>query len=267
MNVGLLGAGHIAVSLARGWQRAGARGPHLLFYDVLPGKAAEVAMRFDARAVGSVQVLVQGSDLVVVAVRPADVPALLGEVAPQLGERPLVSVAAGVTMQSIRQALGAQAAAGRVMPNIAAALGQGTFLFVAGTLGAHAETVREVFGLCGCVVDVGEEVYDVATAVSGCMPGFMAAFLEAMEQAGVEHGLEAPLARQLVLAAARGAVALISEAGETAAVRASVATPGGMTAAGLAALERLEAEEEAGMRVAVRDAVAAAVQRAQELGS
>ena len=77
------------------------------------------------------------------------------------------------------------------MPNVAAAMGRGVFLLVAGTLwAAQLDAVRDLFGRAGSVVEIGESLFDPATAVAGCGPGFTALFIEALAQAGVEAGLD-----------------------------------------------------------------------------
>ncbi len=123
------------------------------------------------------------------------------------------------------------------MPNVAAALGLGVFLFVPGTLGAAAEPVRELFAAAGTVVEVAEEEYDVGTAIASCMPGFVARLAEAFTAAGVAGGLSPATAAAVTLGGLHGAAAALAAAGDPAAVAAAAATPGGMTAAGIAALD------------------------------
>jgi len=107
------------------------------------------------------------------------------------------------------------------------------------------------------VVDVPEALFDVATAVAGCGPGFTALFVEALAQAGASAGLDAGLATELAAATVAGAAELAARDGDPAALRASVATPGGMTAAGVEALEG------GGLRRLLEAAVEAAVERAK----
>jgi len=258
--VGLLGAGHIARALAEGWRRPEletVRQPELLSYDVDPSALAAFAGDFGVLASGSPAELVAGSELVVLAVRPPDVPALLAGVGPALGRRPLVSLAAFVTLDDLRGLLPDGAQVCRVMPNVAAAVGQGVFLFAAGTLQADAgRSVEGLFALAGDVVPLAETQFDAATAVAGCGPGFTALFVEALAQAGVGAGLETGLATRLAADAVAGSAALAARDGDPAGLRRAVATPGGMTAAGVEVLEQK------GMREMMSAAVNAAVERA-----
>lgn len=262
MNAGLLGAGHIARALAEGWRRDRAdrgRGPALHVYDPRAAGSEALAADFDARVWASPAELVAACDVVILAMRPHDVAAALAEVAPVLEGRVLVSLAAAVPLDDLRAGLAPGAAVARVMPNVAAAIGRGVFLFVVGTLGAdQVAAVRSLFELSGTVVEVPESLFDAATAVAGCGPGFTALFIEALAGAGVANGLGETMARELAIAAVAGAADLVAREGDPAAVRTAIATPGGMTAEGIDVLEAR------GTRDALTAAVAAAVARARQ---
>jgi pyrroline-5-carboxylate reductase len=262
MLVGLLGAGHIARALAEGWRRPAldpSDHPGLLVFDPDSARAAAFGSSFDALVCGSVAELVAGSEVVVLAMRPGDVPAALTEVGPALGRRPLVSLAAFVSLTELQAGLPSGAHVARVMPNVAAAVGRGVFLVVAGTLAAaEADAIRELFGLSGIVVDVPEEQYDEATAISGCGPGFTALFVEALADAGVRAGLSREVAIELAAGAVTGSAELAGREGDPAALRAAIATPGGMTAAGLDVLERR------GLRAIVAAAVGASIDKVKK---
>jgi pyrroline-5-carboxylate reductase len=260
MIVGFVGAGHIAHALAEGWSRPGlADAPQLLFFDVDAGRAAALAADCGGTVAAGLGELVAAADFVLVAVRPQHVAGVLAEVAPLLGDTPLVSVAAGVALERLQAALEPGARVARVMPNIAAALGLGTFLLVPGTLGPRVAEAERLFGLAGEVVEVDESFFDAATAIAGCMPGVLARLVTAFADAGREHGIDADVAVRLAVSGVHGAAAIIAREGDPAAVVTAVATPGGMTAAAIAALEERE------LHVVVHAAVAAATSRAKEL--
>lgn len=260
MNVGFVGAGHIARALGAGWSREGlADAPALTYFDVAPAQATRAAETTGGSVASSLAELVQRSDVVVVAVRPQHVLGVLAEIAPLLGQRPLVSVAAGVSLREVRAALPAGARAARVMPNVAAVLGLGVFLFVPGTLGDAERAVEQLFALAGDVVALDEGLFDPATAVAGCMPGMLAALVRDFARAGERGGLDADVAAKLAVAGVHGAAALIAREGDPEAVITAAATPGGMTAAAIAKLE------ERGLADAIALAVDAAAARAKEL--
>jgi pyrroline-5-carboxylate reductase len=260
VNIGLIGVGHIARALATGWSGVQSA-PGLLCHDVVPGRAEETASVLGGRAASSPRELVMGSDLVIVAVRPQDVGDVLGEIGPVLGRRGVVSVAAGVKIERLQSALPAGARVGRVMPNIAAKMGLGVFLFASGTLGPQVDEVRAVFDTIGITVDVPEPLFDVATSISGCMPGFIGFIVDAFATAGRDGGLDEATARRLATAAAHGGAAFVADIGDPAAAMEAIATPGGMTKAGLDSLQA------SGVADGIQAAVAAATARAKELAS
>ena len=260
MIVGFIGAGHIAHALAEGWSRPGLAGPpELLSFDVEVGRADALAAACGGGVAGDARALVEASDLVLVCVRPQHVAEVLYGVGPVLGPTPVVSVAAGVTLEKVLAALPEGSRAARVMPNVAAALGLGTFLLVPGTLDDARPPVEALFALAGEVVELDERHFDAATSIAGCMPGTLGRFVVAMTAAGVEHGLAPEVAERLAVAGVHGAAAIIAREGDPAAVVAATATPGGMTAAAIEALEERD------LAAAVHAAVAAATARAREL--
>ena len=260
MNVGLIGAGHIARALAEGWSRPDVPGPpSLIFFDVDAAKARELAAASGGSAVATAAELVAEAELVIVAVRPQHVEGVLQEIGAAVGERPVVSVAAGMSLARLQAALPTGTRVARTMPNVAATLGLGLFLFVPGTLGPDVAEVEDLFALAGDVVEVDEGLFDAATAVAGCMPGIIAYLVEVFAAAGVAHGLAADMAVQLAISGVHGAAAIVAREGDPAAVLAAAATPGGMTAA---AVEKFEERE---LALTVTMAVAAALARAKEL--
>lgn len=260
MNVGLVGAGHIAGAMAKGWHASrDVESPDLLLYDIAPGRAAEVAAACGGKALSTLADLVAASDVLIVAVRPQDVAGVLKMIGPLLDGQAVVSVAAGVTLEGLRAALPGDARVGRLMPNIAAELGLGVFLFVPGTIGDVVVPLRRALDAIGVTVELDESLFDVATAVAGCMPGFMAFIIEAFAAAGRREGLDDETARRLAVAAAHGASAAVAMNGDPLAVMAATATPGGMTSAGLVELR------ESALEAAIQAAVGAAAARAGEL--
>lgn len=260
MNVGLIGAGHIARALAEGWSRPRVTGaPALVFFDIDAAKARELAAATGGRATASAAELVAEAELVIVAVRPEHVEGVLREIGAGIGGRPLVSVAAGVTLDRLKAALPEGCRVARVMPNVAAALGQGVFLFVPGTLGPRVVEVDDLFALAGEVVEVDEALFDAATAVAGCMPGIIAYLVEAFAAAGVVHGLAEEVAARLAISGVHGAAAIVARERDPSAVVAAAATPGGMTAAAVETLAQRELAQTVDL------AVAAAIARAKEL--
>lgn len=231
MIVGFCGSGNMAAAMARGL-RGQADG--LLFTDSGSGRAAERAAELGGEAVASNGELAERADVVVLAVKPAK----LGEAAAGLaGARILVSLLGATSLETLREAFpGAEVV--RVMPNVGVEVRKGV-LCVAGS--AHPGVRAMLEGL-GHVVELPDSQFDAATAVMGCAPAYLALAVEAIADAGTADGLDAELARELVVETAVGTAELL-RVHHPAELRKAVASPGGSTEAGLEALDREGARE------------------------
>jgi pyrroline-5-carboxylate reductase len=202
------------------------------------------------------------SDDGVLAVKPADAEAACRSLR-EAGVQRVLSIAAGVTLQSLQSWLGASTAVVRAMPNTPALIGSGAAAIAGGQAAGPEDLAwaQSVLQAVGTVVVVPEAALDAVTGLSGSGPAYVLLLAEALIDAGVLVGLARPVAKQLAVQTLLGSARLLSETGdEPAALRAAVTSPGGTTAAGLRALEA------AGFRHAVLEAVAAAARRSEELG-
>jgi len=206
----------------------------MLFTDSGSGRASELAREVGGEAVGSNQELVEVAEVVVLAVKPV----MLDEVAGELQQAKVVISLLGATSLEKVSAAFPGAEVVRVMPNVGVEVRKGV-LCVAGA--ANAE-VREMLGILGHVVELPDEEFDAATAVMGCAPAYLALAVEAIADAGTEDGLDAELARELVVETTAGTAELL-RVRHPADVRKAVASPGGSTEAGLEALDREGARE------------------------
>jgi pyrroline-5-carboxylate reductase len=237
VRIGLIGAGNMARALALGW------GEPVLVSDGGSGRAAKLAAETGGEALSSAE-LAARADVVVLACKPYH----LDTVAPDLqAARRVVSVLAATSLERLRAALPG-AAVLRTMPNTPVELRRGVIV-VAQESDADPE-VRALLERVGQVVDLPERLMDVGTGTTGAAPAYLAVVAEAMIDAAVKHGVPAATAVELVVGALEGSAALLRErGGDTLAVRRAVASPGGSTVKGLAALER------AGLRAAFIDAL------------
>jgi pyrroline-5-carboxylate reductase len=243
MTIGLIGAGNMARALARGWAEP------ILCTDGGSGRADALAAELGGEALASNAELAERADLVVLCHKPAQLEA----VAAELGDRAaaLVSVLGGATIERLRAAY-PHAQLARAMPNTAVEVRAGvTALCPAPDADAAFETrVRELFERVGEAITLPERLMDVAAAVSGVGPAYMALVAEAQVDAAVKHGMTAAQANRLVVGTLTGSAALLrARDGDTLAVRREVTSPGGATARGLDALER------GGLRSAFADAL------------
>jgi pyrroline-5-carboxylate reductase len=207
--------------------------------------------------------LVQKSDVIFLAVKPQNMADVVTDIGGTLGVKKLVvSIAAGVTIARLAEGLRTQRVI-RVMPNTPALVGQGAAAY---TLGPAATAddgllVGQLLAAVGVAVKVDEKLLDVVTGLSGSGPAFVYVMIEALADGGVRMGLPRETALTLAAQTVRGAAQMVLTSGEhPAALKDKVASPGGTTIAGLAALE------DRGFRGTLIGAVEAATRRSQELG-
>lgn len=233
--------------------------------DGRPSHGQEVAQRHQVTWVESNADIVQGSDVVVIAVKPQDFDALASEIGPHLLDGAVVaSVAAGVTTARMRARLGEKIRTVRVMPNTPATIGRGVCALSPGkgTRPKDLDLVAELLANTGTVEVVAEELQDTVTAISGSGPAYVFYLIEAMEEAGVRGGLTLEVARRLATQTVAGAAAMAaSSEDEPAELRRRVTSPGGTTAA---ALEEFEAR---GVGEGIISGAQKAWERSKELGA
>ena len=189
---------------------------------------------------------------------------MLGELRPLLTPKHLVvSIAAGVTLPQLADALGPTTRLIRVMPNTPALVGACAAGFAAGPAATKddVELVGKLLNAVGTAFPVAEHLLDAVTGLSGSGPAYVFVLIEALADGGVKAGLPRDVALKLAAQTVFGSAKMVLETGtHPAALKDAVASPGGTTIAGLHALER------AGFRAATIDAVEAAAKRAEELG-
>jgi pyrroline-5-carboxylate reductase len=206
----------------------------LLFTDGGSGRASKLATELGGEAVASNEELASRADAVVLAVKPAKLRDAAAELA---GAKVVVSLLGATSLEALRGAF-PDAGVVRVMPNVGVEVRKGV-LCVAGDLDAGVRGMLE--GL-GHVVELPDSQFDAATAVMGCSPAYLALAVEAIADAGAADGLDAELARELVVETAAGTAELL-RSHRPADLRRAVASPGGSTEAGLEALDREGARE------------------------
>ena len=264
-TIGFLGAGQMATALAKGWLAAGLLTPQTCRAS---DPFAEARSRFQqvtgVTATTDNRAVVQGSDVLILAVKPQSMPALLEEIRPDLREKHLiVSIAAGLTIAKLTDLLQASYRIVRVMPNTPCLIGLSATGFAAGTGASKddAALVERLFNAVGKAFALPEPLLDAVTGLSGSGPAFVYVMIEAMSDGGVRMGLPRDVATALAVQTVLGSARMVQETKQhTGALKDSVASPGGTTIAGLHALER------GGFRAAVMDAVEAATRRSTELG-
>jgi pyrroline-5-carboxylate reductase len=284
-RIAIIGGGHIGEALLSGLLRAGRHTKDLVVAEKDPARAKELAEKYSVQ-VSSVRDAAENAGYVIVAVKPGDVEAVVGQLAAAVSgadndsvEQVFVTVAAGVTTAYYQSKLPAGAPVIRVMPNAPMVVGGGVSAVAAGSF-STAEQLKDVvaiFDAVGGVLTVPEAQLDAVTALSGSGPAYFFLMVEALIDAGVAEGLPRSVATDLVSQTMAGSAAMLLESLDrqqpegaaamgagidtsAAQLRATVTSPGGTTAAGLRELER------GGLRAAVANAVTAAKTRSEQLG-
>lgn len=265
MTLGFLGSGKMATALARGVILSGAFAPRdLMVADTNLAVAAKLAADTGARRAERNDELAAASDALLLCVKPADALAALQECRGALSGKLVISIVAGISIDQLAQAAGADVRIVRVMPNTPALVHAGAAAYAEGSTAneADAALTQKIFGAVGFVCRVREELLDAVTGLSGSGPAFVYLVIEALADGGVLMGLPRELALQLAAQTVAGAARMVRESGDhPALLRDQVTSPGGTTIAGIEALEAH------GLRAALLAAVRAAAERSRELGA
>jgi len=263
-TVAILGAGAMGTILANGLVRAGWDREAVVMAARRPERAEEATRATGVRTVLDAAAAARDRTVVVVAVKPRDVPALIEQIDGVLTESQLlVSLAAGVPLSVFERAFPGVAVV-RAMPNTPAAVDEAMTAYCAspGVSERDLERAAAVLGAVGKTIKLPEDLLDAVTAVSGTGPAYVFLLAEAMTEAAIREGLPHHAAEALVHQTIRGAGRLLAESGKSAfRLRGEVTSPGGTTAAAMHVLE------DGGFRALMEDAIRAAAARSRELGA
>jgi pyrroline-5-carboxylate reductase len=265
-SAAFIGLGRMGEALARCFIASGAvPAARITAYDKDGRRLQAAAEALGVAQAASAADAVRGRDLVILAVKPGDLPPVLAEIAPALqATQVVVSIAAGVPTSAIRAALSGASPPGivRVMPSVACTVREACTAVASDSPASRAaiEGVVELFRSAGAVVEVEERLMDAVTGLSASGIAYVFVMIEALADGGVAAGLPRAaalqMAAQTVLGAAKMTLATGKHPGE---LKDMVTSPAGTTIAGLRALEKR------GFRGAVIEAVRAAAERAKEL--
>jgi pyrroline-5-carboxylate reductase len=264
MNITFIGGGNMASALIGGLLQQGYLPTQICVVEVSAEGRERIKQEFNVEAVAELFQGVANSNVVVLAVKPQQLPAVARELAALLNNHLVISIAAGVRAKDISRWLGGYTRIVRAMPNTPALVGAAvTGLYaMAGVCEAERGDAEAILGAVGSVLWVArEELLDTVTAISGSGPAYVFYFIEAMQMAAHELGLDAAQARKLSIDTFVGAARLASLSSEDpAALRARVTSPGGTTERAIRALEN------EGVKSAILRAIHVANARSRELG-
>jgi len=263
--IAFIGAGNMATSIIGGLVESGCPACNIRAADPFPESLQRL------RAIASVATFddnseaVKGADVIILAVKPQVMGEVCSALAPALAGcgALVISIAAGISIDSLKNWLGEDTPVVRCMPNTPSLLRCGaTGLYASAEVSAeqkvHAEQILAAVGIVDWVQS--EALLDAVIAVSGSAPAYFFLFLEAIIDSGVSMGLDRDTATRLAQQTALGAARMaLEDEADLVELRRRVTSPGGTTQAAIASFEA------AGVRKVIADAMQAAVDRSVEM--
>jgi len=265
MRFAFIGGGNMAEALIKGLLSGlGVKPQQIMATDVVPERRAYMQTAYGITASADNKHAVQESSVVLLAVKPQIMPTILEEIAPVVNSDKLViSIAAGITLQTLQRALGDSRRVVRVMPNTPALVLAGAAGISPGKAATAQDValVEQIFNAVGRAMVVSDDMMDVVTGLSGSGPAFIFALIEGLSDGGVLMGLSRQTATLLAAQTVLGAAKMVLETGKhPGELKDMVTSPAGTTIAGMQALES------GGLRGLMMEAVRRATERSEALG-
>jgi pyrroline-5-carboxylate reductase len=230
--------------------------------DISPVRRKLLSRKYGVSTLADNKKAVAKADLIVLAVKPQNLPQVMEEIKGLASKQLVLSIVAGTTLSSLCQGLNHSSVI-RAMPNMPAQIGEGMTIWTATTETGQRQKklTQTVLGALGKEIYVADEKYlSMATALSGSGPAYVFLFIEALIDAGVHIGLPRDMAQELVIQTILGSTRTIEKTGKHPAdLRNTVTSPGGTTTEALLQLEK------GGFRSLLLEAVAAAYKKAKRL--
>ena len=264
MKLGFLGTGKMATAIAKGVVDNGLWAARDIYgFDICEQSLESFCSETGAGQVGNLSQLVDAVDVLILAVKPQNMPDAIQCSHVDFKDTLIISIAAGLKLKKLCGWFGHDRVV-RVMPNTPAMVGRGAAVFACAdaVTDADREVARSIFDAVGMVHVMEEEKLDAVTALSGSGPAYVFEMIQALVEAAVEVGLDREAALDLTVQTLSGAADMVARRmGTPDELRDAVTSKGGTTAAGLQVLK------DAGFRKIIADVVRAARDRSVELGA
>ena len=242
LTAGFIGCGNMGGALACAAAKA-IGGKYILLSDFMKDKTEALAAKISAHGSDN-KTIAENCKYIFLGVKPQVIFETIKEISPILRKRKdryvIVSMAAGISIEAIRKALGIDAPVIRMMPNTPVAVGKGVILYSC-TKDVEKDEIaefEEIFRLAGVTDAIDEKLIDAASALSGCGPAFVYLFIEALSDGAVLCGLPREKALSYAAETVKGAAEMVLKSGKhPAELKDNVCSPGGTTIEGVRALE------------------------------
>ncbi|MFH1875830.1 MAG: pyrroline-5-carboxylate reductase [Candidatus Omnitrophota bacterium] len=254
LRTGIIGLGNMGTAIL-------AQNPGFIGFDGERRRRVYAQKHFRITLAGNSQELCRKADIIILAVKPADIDELLNETKRELSGKLIISIAAGMPTAHIEKILGTGSRVIRVMPNIAATVAHSVSAIAPGknATGADIVNTEKIFKKLGSVIGLAENRIDAFTAVAGSGPAYFFFFMEALIEAAGKAGLGRTQALTIVSEVAEGSIALLRTKMPISTLRERITSKGGTTEAALNVMR------ERNMQGIISDAIQKAIQRAEEL--
>jgi pyrroline-5-carboxylate reductase len=265
LTIGFLGAGKMGTALAKGFIQTGLATPdNIIAFDPVESARAAFAKEVGSKTAKSNAEVVKFASVLLLAVKPENVSAVLAEIQSGFTEKHLlISIAAGVPISKLEAGLGGNARVIRVMPNTPALLGASATAYAPGKSASPEDSAlaQKLFSAVGIAFQVKESLLDAVTGLSGSGPAYVYLMIEGLSDGGVAAGLPRDIATTLAAQTVLGSARMVLETGlHPGALKDMVTSPGGTTIEGLHELEKGK------VRGALMNAVRAATEKSKKLG-
>lgn len=263
-KVGIIGCGNMGEALLSRLSRIIEKSTSIMVSEFDAARRGYIQSKYKIIVEDDNNEVVKFADVIILAVKPKDFEELLkNEICCGASkDKLLISIAAGITTKYIESIVGKDIPVVRVMPNMAASIGEAISSISAGSAvsAQNMALAREIFETIGDVIEVDEPSVDSVTAISGSGPAYFFYMVESLIDAARAEGIKDDVARKLVLKTASGSVKLLEALKEDpASLRLKVTSKGGTTEAAIKVFESKKFKE------TVKEAVRSAAARSKEL--
>lgn len=262
ISIGCIGTGNMGSAIIAGLSKHVEKSS-IFCFDIDKEKLNSIVKKYKIQPANGLSELVAKSKVILLSVKPDIIPSVLNEIKDNCGDKILVSIAAGIKIESIANILKTPHKIVRVMPNTPALVGEGMAV-ISPNENVDEDSLKivsDIFSLTGRTLIIPEKLMDAVTGLSGCGPAYVFTLIQAMSDGGVKMGI--PRKESIILAAqtVSGAARMVLETGEDPmALRGKVTSPGGSTIDGVHILEK------AGFSGIIMDAIEAAAIKSARLG-
>ncbi|MEC1686324.1 pyrroline-5-carboxylate reductase [Bacillus mojavensis] len=247
-KIGFVGAGSMAEAMINGFLQSGITKPENIYITNRSNEERlnELKEMYGVRPCRDKSKFFTQTDIVVLAFKPKDAAESIDSIRPYMKDQLVISVLAGLTIETIQHYFGRKLAVIRVMPNTSAAIRKSATGFSV-SAEASQDDITAAKALLETIGDstlVEEQHLDAVTAIAGSGPAYLYRYIEAMEKAAQKVGLDEETAKKLILQTMAGATDMLRQSGkQPAQLRKEITSPGGTTEAGLRALTEARFEE------------------------